>query len=257
MPDEIRTGGQYNLALLRVMAELRQVRTSEAVSEFERRLGHLIASQDRSRNRSGNLKWEWRVRWARQELVEAGLMGSGGHGIWTITEAGLKWLEENPNGTHLSLPRDTDHNVRATRRPSRSAATAGRKKGEDRSGVTRQMLEQTRQAMPTEQFRQLWGTLYDQLLAEERGRATTSITHAELGKRAKRELDRIHSYLQGRETEQPDTRRICLWIQFCYALELYREAASLWPYMDENQVDPAIYDQVRRLATASKAKLGW
>jgi len=257
MADEIRTGDEYNLALLRLMAELGRAPTSDAVREFERRLGHLIAPEDRELNPSGHLRWDWRVRWARQDLVRAGLMGSGGRGIWTITEAGHQWLEDNPNATDLGLPRDTEDNVQGTRGSRSSAAAAGRRKGETRTGVSLEMLEQTRRAMPTEQFRQLWGTLYDQLSAEERARATTSITQAELGSRAMRELERIHSYLRGRHTEQPDARRICLWIEFCYALELHREAASLLPYVDETQVDPAIYEQVRRLGTASKAKLGW
>ena len=257
MADEIRTNHQYNLALLRLMGELGQVPLSKALQEFESRLGHLIPPDQRERNPQGYLKWDYRVRWARQALVGAGLMDSGGRGIWTITEAGRQWLEDNPHATQLNLRRDTDDISPAPRRRASSGAATGRRKRVDRIGVSLEMLEQTRKAMPSEEFRQLWGSLYDQLLAEERARATTSITQSELGKRAKRELDGIHFFLQGRRTGQPDVRRICLWIEFCYALELHRETASLLPYVDENQVDPAIYDQVKRLATASRAKLGW
>jgi hypothetical protein len=257
MADQIRTGDEYNLALLRLMAELGRVPTSDAVREFDRRFGDLIAPEDREPNPSGNLKWDWRVRWARQELVQAGLMGSGGRGIWTITDAGRQWLEDNPHATQLNLHRDTDDISPAPRRRASSGAPTGRRKRVDRIGVSLEMLEQTRKAMPTEEFRQLWGPFYDQLLAEERARATTSITQTELGRRAMKELDRVHSYLRGRHAEKPDARRICLWIEFCYALELHREAASLLTYVDESEVDPAIFEQVKRLAMASKAKLGW
>ena len=258
MPDEIRRRDQYGLALLRLMAELGQAQTCEAVDEFERRLGHLIPSEHRELNPSGNLKWEWSVRWVRQDLVRAGLMGSGGHGIWTITEAGRQWLKSNPNAARLGL---------ATGRGSRTGVgTARRRRSRPRArttkpaggpAITLEMLERTRAAMPASEFRQLWGPVYDELLAEDRAKAITSISQAELGKRANSELDKIRSYLRGRATEKPDARRICAWIEFCYTLGLHRESASLLQYLDESEVDAAVYGQVRRLGMASQAKLGW
>jgi len=258
MPDEIRRRDQYSLALLRLMAELGQAQTSEAVDEFERRLGHLIPSEHRELNPSGNLKWEWSVRWARQDLVRAGLMGSGGHGIWTITEAGRQWLKSNPNAARVGLATGRGSRTgggTARRRSSRPRARTTKPAGG--RGITLEMLERTRAAMPASEFRQLWGPIYDELLAEDRAKATTPISQTELGMRAKREIDKIHSYLHGRHTEKPDAKRMCAWIEFCYTLELHREAASLLQYLDENEVEAAVYGQVKRLATASKAKLGW
>ena len=258
MADEIRTKAQYNLALLRLMAELGRVPISDALREFESRLGHLIPPDQRERNPQGYLKWDYRVRWALQDLARVGLMGSGGRGIWTITEAGRQWLEENPDPSRLDLPQGTGAvNIapvakrRGSGRSTRSANPASA------PPITLQMLEQTRAAMPASEFRQLWGSLYDQLLGEDRAKAITSISQAELGVRAKREMDQIHSFLHGRHTDRPDPKRICAWIEFCYTLELHREAASLLQYLDENEVEAAVYGQVKRLATASKAKLGW
>lgn len=258
MADEIRTKDQYNLALLRLMAELARAPTSEALREFESRLGHLIPPDQCERNPQGYLKWDYRVRWARQDLVGAGLMGSGGRGIWTITEAGLQWLEENPNASRLDLPKGTGSGKGAPVAKRRSSGRGSHStKPASARAITLQMLEQTRVAMPASEFRQLWGSLYDQLVAEDRAKATTPISQTELGMRAKREIDKIHSYLHGRHTEKPDAKRMCAWIEFCYTLELHREAASLLQYLDENEVEAAVYGQVKRLATASKAKLGW
>jgi len=88
----------YRPALLWVMGRLERATPSQALAEFERALGDLIPSEHREQNESGNIKWEWYVRWARQNLVNAGLMESGGRGIWTITPEGQQWLAEHPDG---------------------------------------------------------------------------------------------------------------------------------------------------------------
>jgi hypothetical protein len=97
-PQKLETSTDYRPALLWLMGELERARTADAIAEFERRLGHLIPAEHRKENDSGNVKWEWYVRWSRQDLVNDGRMGSGGRGIWTITEAGRKWLRDHREG---------------------------------------------------------------------------------------------------------------------------------------------------------------
>ena len=83
------------------------------------------------------------------------------------------------------------------------------------------------------------------------------MTQAELGERAQHKVDRIWAFLQGKSSLRPKSDVICGWIDFCYELELYREAASLLQYILEDEVDPAIYRRTKRVADASRVKLGW
>ncbi|MFW6116512.1 MAG: winged helix-turn-helix domain-containing protein [bacterium] len=99
----METSTDYRPALLWLMAKLEKARTADAVAEFGQRLGDLIPAEHQNLNKSGSVKWENYVRWARQALVAAGLMGSGGHGVWTITEAGRKWLRDHPDGAKHKL----------------------------------------------------------------------------------------------------------------------------------------------------------
>ena len=48
---------------------------------------------------------------------------------------------------------------------------------------------------------------------------------------------------------------LCDWIHFCYALELYREAAALLPYVRQDEVDPAIYKRAKRIAEVCRGKM--
>lgn len=110
----------YYPALLWLMGELEQARTSDVIAEFERRLGDLIPSEHREMNKSGYVRWESYVRWGRQALVNAGLMGSGGWGVWTITEAGRKWLQDHPDsdrGELVGLVRKSQATSRKQPRP--------------------------------------------------------------------------------------------------------------------------------------------
>lgn len=97
-PRILKGGADYWVALLWLMSELGEGRATQVIDEFERRLGHLILPKHRDLDRSGSLKWKKKVRWARQFLVRWRLMGSGGRGIWTITEAGRKWIRDHPDG---------------------------------------------------------------------------------------------------------------------------------------------------------------
>ena len=109
--------------------------------------------------------------------------------------------------------------------------------------------------MPSDQFREVWGTLYDQLLAEERAKAVTEITQTELGRRTRRWLDDVHAFLNGKNASTPATETLCDWIQFCYALELYREAAALLPFVSADDVDRATYARSRRIAEVARTRV--
>jgi len=88
----------YRPALLWLMGRLERATPSQALAEFERAFSDLIPPEHHEQNESGNIKWEWYVRWSRLDLVIVGLMGSGGRGIWTITPEGQQWLAEHPDG---------------------------------------------------------------------------------------------------------------------------------------------------------------
>ena len=102
-PQSLEVFIDYCSALLWLMGELGQARTSEAIAEFDRRLGDLVLPQHRELTSTGKLKWAHDVAWSRQALVNAGLMGSGGRGVWTITEAGRDWLRDHPDGGKREL----------------------------------------------------------------------------------------------------------------------------------------------------------
>jgi hypothetical protein len=118
-PDRLEASTDYPPALLWLMGELGQARASEVVSEFERRLGDLIPSDHRQLNKSGRIKWQHYVRWARQGLVGAGLMGSGGWGVWIITDVGRSWLQKYPDGGKRELAAEVREGQAAAKKPSR------------------------------------------------------------------------------------------------------------------------------------------
>lgn len=102
-PTSLATSTDYNAALLWLMGELKQARLSEVIAAFQERFGDLIPPEHNTFNDSGYLKWDNYVRWARQALVNTGLMKSGGRGIWAITPEGEAWLREYPDGGGRTL----------------------------------------------------------------------------------------------------------------------------------------------------------
>ncbi|MBN1874641.1 MAG: winged helix-turn-helix domain-containing protein [Anaerolineae bacterium] len=97
-PQSLNASTDYYAALLWLMGELQQVRAGAALRSFHERFNGLIPAEHYELNKSGHIKWEYYVYWARQALVNMGLMGSGGHGIWIITAVGKAWLETYPDG---------------------------------------------------------------------------------------------------------------------------------------------------------------
>ena len=140
------------------------------------------------------------------------------------------------------------------RRTSQKSRGKSSSKGSPLSGITLETLEEIREHMPEEQFRQLLGSQYDELLAEERAKAITRITQTELGRRTRRWLDEVHAFLQGRSTNQPSSEVLCNWICFCYTLELHREATALLVYVHEDELDSAIYRQAKRIVEVSRSR---
>ncbi|MHC4616930.1 MAG: winged helix-turn-helix domain-containing protein [Planctomycetota bacterium] len=102
-PQNLNVATDYILPLLWLMDQLESAPLRDAIAAFEESFGNLIPEEHREKNKSGRVKWQHYVMWARFELVRAGLMGSGGRGIWTITLEGTNWLREHPEATASDL----------------------------------------------------------------------------------------------------------------------------------------------------------
>jgi len=182
--------GDYEVPLLRLLYKLPhgQGKAGEVCDLFEAEHGHRIPEEHRHRRASWSQEpvWKNNVRRCRQDLKGRGFLDAPQTGIWRITDTGRRWVEENPNAARIKgVRKQSSQGYRG--RSSRVASVPG---------ITLEMLEQTRKAMPADQFREVWGALHDQLLAEERAKAITSVTQTELGRRARRQLDKIHDFLQ-------------------------------------------------------------
>jgi len=108
--------------------------------------------------------------------------------------------------------------------------------------------------MPPDQFRHFWGELYDQLLAEERARSKTSISNRELGTRARAVLREVHDFLDGNAAASSE--KAYDWMQFCYALGLYRETTALFAFVFQDDLPQWAYERARKVAEACRARLG-
>jgi hypothetical protein len=122
------------------------------------------------------------------------------------------------------------------------------------AGITLDKLERIRRVMPQEQFRQDWGELYDHLVAEERAKAITPLDDRALANRLRPVVCRIQDFLQGRDNDTPKSEVICDWVWLCYNLELYREGAALWQFVNSDEVDAWHYQRTLKLSTACRAK---
>jgi hypothetical protein len=70
-------------------------RMSEVLAEIERRMGAEFTEADRHSlpSRDSHVRWRNTAQWARNALVQAGLMERPRRrGVWEISEAGRKWL---------------------------------------------------------------------------------------------------------------------------------------------------------------------
>lgn len=245
----------YHVPLLKVLADLPEGAPKREVLAlfWERYQEHIppdhlqpVASHPRE------LIWENKVAWARNRLKDIGFIDASEYGLWRLSNTGRDWVANNPNAT-----------VRVSGKPvtaTRSARTRKRQSAPSASkppayGLTFEMLEQTRKAMPLEQFRQVWGLVYDQLQAEERAKALTPFSDKQLLQAVRQPVRRIHAFLQGRGNDSPKSEEICDWIHFCYALELYREAAALWQYVNQDEVHAWQYERTKKIAMVCRTKI--
>jgi hypothetical protein len=122
--------------------------------------------------------------------------------------------------------------------------------------ITLEKLERIRHVMSPEEFRKDWGELYDYLGAQERAKWITAVTDRQLGERTRAIIQRIHGFLQGSSTETPKSDAICDWIFICYTLELHREGAALWRYVNKDEIDALKYERTAKFSTACRTRVG-
>lgn len=122
------------------------------------------------------------------------------------------------------------------------------------AGITLEQLKATKAAMPPDRFRQVWGELYDRLLAEERACSRTTISNRELGTQASAVLREVHDVLDGNAAASPE--KAYDWMQFCYAMGLYRETAALFAFVFQDDLPEWAYERARKVAEACRARLG-
>jgi hypothetical protein len=197
-------------------------------------------------------RWINKLDWSSNRLRQYGFIDSPATGVWRITQSGIEWLAQNPQATQIKA---TARRQRSARRP-RSQTSSFAPSHTSPTGITYEMLEQTRKAMPQESFRQVWGTLYDQLLAKERAKAITQISDKELLVAVRQPVRRIQDFLQGRGNDTPKSEDMCDWIQLCYTLGLYREGAALWQYVQRDEVNAWLYERSKKIATVCRTRIG-
>jgi len=242
-PQTLRTIEDYRPALLWLMGQLKRAQKWDALAEFERELGALIPPEHLQENSP-----IYYVSRARRALVKAGLMGSGGRGIWTITPAGQQWLAEHPDGGEEELKA-------LVRLVKKRVEARSLKQAAAPVGVTLEQLKATKAAIPPDQFRQIWGGLYDQLLAQERARSKTTISDRQLGTRARAVLREVHDFLDG-DSGAVSSEKAYDWMLFCYSLGLHRETVALSAYVFKDDLPEWAYERASKMAEACRARLG-
>lgn len=244
----------YAVPLLRVLADFDKgaVPVRRVYQAFDERYGSLIPPEHRGTRPNGTtIIWQHIIAWQRHELTnKLGLVALAGHGEWWITQAGRDWLAQHPDAQHIDLSgnRTSQRSNKVAKTTTKSAVIAAP------PGITLEILEETRQSMPDEQFRRLWGGLYDQMVAAERARAISDVTEREIGRRAWQQVRTIHEFLQGRSDQMPSSEMLCDWIHICYQYELYREAAALWQMVQQSTVNPWYYERTQKLARTAQAR---
>ena len=164
----IQTTTDYRYPLLWLMGELLSASTRDVISEFEKRFDDLIPEQHYESTRTGKIIWKNSIQWARQYLVYAGIMGSGGHGVWTITDAGINWLlehtEENISelDTVVEKAKREKYGQPKSPQPSDSFYWRGKDWVVDREALLEQIKKETENGAPEEAYRyQTWYILAD------------------------------------------------------------------------------------------------
>lgn len=158
------TGKDYDVPLLRLLCKLPGGRgeTAEVCRLFQEEYRAWIPAKHYGVRRNGQDIWYNNVCWSRNNLRKCGFLAKSESGVWKVNDEGRRWLEQNPDATRLN----GSHCPSSSRTRSKPTASAA----QPVPGITLKMLEQTRTVLPADQFRQVWGELYDRLLAEHRAR---------------------------------------------------------------------------------------
>ena len=250
----IETQADYYVPLLRILADLPKgaATAQEVVARFLDRYGNYIAAEHREHLSSNPdiAKWESNIHWARNKLRMLGFLDTSHRGIWKLSDAGRRWLEENPEALLLEQANKSRRGPRA----ANPARTSHAEPTQPPPGVSLEMLEQTKQVMGEDVFRQVWGALYDQLVAAERAKAITSVSDRDLLQAARQQVRQIQDYLQGHNGNRPSSEQLCDWIHFCYQFSLYREAAALFTLVNPDDVNPWYLERTRKIAAASRSR---
>ena len=253
----LRSQFDYDVPLLRVLAAMPagMGQRKDVLEEFRRMFNERIPPEH-LQSTSGDPnqpKWSTMVTWSNIALKQAGLADSPAPGKWRITQDGRDWLAQNPEATRIKRAKRASPSIHRSQRQTSSAKQAIAVP----LGITFDMLERTRLVMPAEQFRKIWGAIYDQLLAEERAKAITEVTDKDLLLAVRHPIRRIHDFLQGRGNDRPKSEEICDWIHFCYSLGLYREAAALWQYVHQDEINPWQFERTKKMAAVCRSKAGF
>jgi hypothetical protein len=241
----------YAVPLLRLLADLPggwETRAEVSHQFLQRFRDEIPEGHFELMPRYGKEKWYVWLAWARDDLKKTGFMDASKIGVWRITQAGRDWLAANPDASHVVEPR--------TGRPVRSEPPERPGTVVVPRGITLEMLEQTRQVMPPDQFRQIWGGIYDQVLAEERRKAITPVNDRFLAEKTRAIVQRVQDFLQSRSNESPKSEVVCDWIFICYNLDLFREGAALWQYVNQDETNPWQYERTMKLSAACRTRIG-
>ena len=238
-----QTFRDYEVPLLRLLSTFEggQGQVGEVRNDFAERYEHNIPGDHYDLLKDGRARWYKFVRLARRQLIDCGFVDAPARGVWRITEAGSQWLQDHSEATRLD-PEQRARQARSRRR--RSVALVG---------VTLEQLKATKAAMPADQFHPIWGELYDRLLAQERAHSKTSVSNRELGTRARAVLNEVHDSLGGNVAASSE--KAYDWMQFCYALRLYRETAALFAFVSQDDLPEWAYERARKMAEACRARV--
>jgi hypothetical protein len=212
-PNKLEKTNDYRPALLWLMGKIKSGTTNYVIEEFGNRFSDIIPPEHYEENNSGEIKWDWAVRWSRQDLYNSGLMGSGGRGIWTITDDGLTWLKKYPDGGGqrlLQLIYQTKKDKYGDNQKDKSTAT---------------IHKEVKKTTPPPEANRNNEDIY-RLLDQQ--------------------ISKIKKFLQGRSAVRPSDEQLCDWIHFCYTFQLYEDGQAIFNYVDKEKVDPWHYRRTKR-----------
>jgi hypothetical protein len=249
--NQFRVQADYRLPLLRLLADMPGGggTKQEVLERFWQQYESCIPAKDLEEVPSGGVKkWANKVAWCRSDLTDLGFVDRSTRNVWSINQAGRDWLAQNPDATHLDRATGSPAGTVPGEPPRRRAPALP-------AGITLEKLERIRQVIPQDEFRQDWGDLYDHLLAEERARAITPVNDKLLANQVRPLVQRIQDFLQGRGNDTPSSELVCDWIFICYNLELLREGAALWQYVNKDETNPWQYERTMKLSAACRARV--